>query len=123
MAAKSVLLVEDNEELRRLYREIFHHNNFEIFEAADGETAVAEALANKPSIIVLDLMLPRQGGIGALRVLKSNPLCSNIPVIILTAMPNQEYREMTKGMVEGYFLKTEITPQKLVSYVIEKLKN
>lgn len=122
MAARSVLLVEDNEELRRLYREIFRHNNFEVFEAADGETAVAEALTNRPNIILLDLMLPRQGGLGALRVLKSNPMSASIPVIILTAMPNQEYRDMAKGMIEGYFLKTEITPQKLVSYVTEKLQ-
>ncbi len=122
MADRSVLIVEDNEELRRLYKEIFRHNNFEVFEAADGETAVTEALTNRPSIILLDLMLPRQGGLGALRVLKSNPSSANIPVIILTAMPNQEYRDMSKGMVEGYFLKTEITPQKLVSYVVEKLQ-
>lgn len=121
MAKKSVLIVEDNEELRQLYKEIFRLNNFEVIEAADGETAVAEALTNQPSVIILDLMLPRQGGLGAMRVLKSNPQTTNIPIVILTAMPNQEYRDLSKGRVEGYFLKTEITPQKLVSFVIEKL--
>ncbi|MEX2012339.1 MAG: response regulator [Patescibacteria group bacterium] len=123
MKQRSVLLIEDNTELRELYKEIFHHNNFEIFEAADGETGVTEALTNKPDAIILDLMMPRQGGLGALRVFRSNPLTINTPIFILTAMPNQEYRDMAKDKVQGYFLKTEITPQKLVSYVVEKLKN
>ncbi len=123
MKQRSVLLIEDNHELRQLYKEIFHHNNFEVFEAADGESGVTEALTNRPDAIILDLMMPRQGGLGALRIFRSNPNTANVPIFVMTALPNPEYREMAKGKVQGYFLKTEITPQKLVSYVVEKLKN
>ncbi len=58
MNRRSVLLVEDNTELRTLYKEIFTHNNFEVFEAADGQIAIDEALTNRPDAIILDLMLP-----------------------------------------------------------------
>ena len=114
MARQSVLLVEDNEELRRLYKEIFTHNNFEVFEAADGQSAIDTALICQPDAIVLDLMLPRQGGLGALKIFRSLPECKRIPIIILTALPNPDYKEQARNRVQGYYLKTEIKPKELV---------
>src|SRR4051812_32642938 len=90
----SVLIVEDNEELRHLYVETFHHHGFTIFEAGDGQSAVDAALVNAPDVIILDLMLPRQGGLATLRVLRTLPEAKHIPIIILTALPNPEYKEV-----------------------------
>lgn len=119
MRQKRILLVEDNEELRRLYREAFHHNNFEVFEAADGLSAIDVALIHTPDIILLDLMLPKQGGLGALKIFRTLPECKHTPIIILTALPNPDYKEQAEGRVQGYFLKTEITPRELVAKVRE----
>lgn len=117
MKGRSVLLIEDNEELRRLYKEVFHHNNYTVYEAGDGQIGVDYALMYKPDAIILDLMLPRQGGLGALRVFRSLPECKNVPIFILTALPNPEYQEMAKDRVQGYFLKTQIKPRDLVAQV------
>lgn len=117
MARRSVLLVEDNEELRLLYKEIFQHNNFQVYEAADGQVAIDEALTNRPDAIVLDLMLPRQGGLRALKIYRSLPECKNIPIIILTALPNPEYKTEAGDRVQGFYLKTEVKPQELVAKV------
>ncbi|MDO8650447.1 MAG: response regulator [Candidatus Berkelbacteria bacterium] len=119
MRQKRILLVEDNEELRHLYKEAFHHNNFEIFEASDGLLAIDVALLHIPDIILLDLMLPKQGGLGALKIFRTLPETKHIPIIILTALPNPDYKEQAKGRVQGYFLKTEITPKELVAKVRE----
>lgn len=116
-----ILLVEDNESLRALYREVFEHNNFEVVEAVDGQAAVNVAVIQKPDVITLDLMLPNQGGLGTLKVLRSLPETKNTPIIILTALPNPEYREQAKGRVQGFYLKTEIKPQELVEKVRELL--
>ena len=123
MQQKKILLVEDNEELRRLYKEIFSHSDFAVSEAADGQTAIDVALNHKPDLILLDLMLPKQGGLGALRVLRSLPESKHIPIIILTALPNPEYKEQTVGRVQGYYLKTEITPKELVAKVLALLSD
>jgi DNA-binding response OmpR family regulator len=119
---RSVLLVEDDDSLRQLYKEIFEHNNFEVYEAADGQTGVDAALMYKPAAIVLDLMLPKQGGLGALRVFRTLPESKNVPIFIMTALPNPEYQDMAKGKVQGYFIKTELKPQDLVKKVEEFLK-
>ena len=112
-----VLLVEDNEPLRTLYKEIFLHNGFEVVEAEDGEQGVNVALLEKPDAVVLDLMMPNQGGMRTLKILRSYPDMKNLPIVILTALPNPEYELQTKGRVQGYYLKTEIKPQQLVEKV------
>ncbi len=118
-----VLLVEDNEPLRTLYKEIFRHNGFEVAEAADGEEGVNMALSQKPDAVILDLMLPRQGGMRTLKILRSYPDTKHLPIVILTALPNPEYEEQTKTLVQGFYHKTEIKPQELVEKVKALLVN
>lgn len=117
MNRRRVLLVEDNDELRTLYREIFKHNGYEVFEAVDGSQAIDEALDCQPDVIILDLMLPRQGGLRALKIYRSLPECRNTPIIILTALPNPDYQKEAGSLVQGYYLKTAIKPQELVGKV------
>ncbi|MBI4948154.1 response regulator [Candidatus Berkelbacteria bacterium] len=118
-----VILVEDDESLRTLYKEAFTHNNFEVVEAEDGQLGVDYTLQTMPDVIILDLMLPRQGGLSVLRILRSHPDTKNIPIIIMTALPNPEYQDVAKGKVQAYFLKTQVKPQELVDKALELLKD
>lgn len=121
MADKSVLLVEDNNELREMYKDVFERHEFIVHEAIDGEIAIDTAIIKKPDVIILDLMLPRQGGLGALRIFRTMPATKNTPIIILTALPNADYKHQAEGRVQGYFLKTDISPKELVEKVNELL--
>jgi DNA-binding response OmpR family regulator len=112
-----VLLVEDNESLRTLYKEEFSHNNFEVVEAEDGELGVRMAIEKLPDVILLDLMLPRQGGLSVIKILRTLPETKNIPIIVLTALPNPEYQQEAGLKVQGYFLKTQVKPHELVAKV------
>ena len=118
MATKpKVLLIEDDPTQSQLYKEAFDHADFEVLEADDGEYGVDLAIQHQAAALILDLMLPRQGGLHVLRILRSMPETRTMPVIILTALPNPEYREMAKDMVQGYFLKTQVKPKELVDAV------
>ncbi len=112
-----VLLVEDNEPIRTMYKEEFLHCNFEVVEAEDGEIAVNAAIQHLPDIILLDLMLPKQGGLSVLKILRSHPETKDTPVVILTALPNPEYQDEAGDKVQGYFLKIQVKPRELVNKV------
>jgi CheY-like chemotaxis protein len=87
-----------------------------------GENAIDMALREMPNIILLDLFLPKKGGLAILEVLKSQPATRNIPVVVLTAYPREEYRE--KSMRNGaklFLSKSDIVPLDLVEKVKEIL--
>ena len=115
-----ILIVEDDDSLSRMYSEIFEKEQFIVVKASDGEDAIQKANTEKPDIIILDLMLPKRGGLGVLQIIKSNPETKNIPVIILTAYPQDEYREVAQNTGAIDFLsKSETMP----AQVAEKVKN
>jgi len=83
--AGRVLAVEDDEAIRRLVREVLRTRGYEVFEAADGEGALAAAHACRPHTILLDVGLPGVDGFDVLDRLKSDPALADVPVLMVTA--------------------------------------
>ena len=88
---KSVLLAEDNNDLRTYMKSILE-KNYKIFEAVDGEEGLSIAMVESPDIIVSDIMMPKMNGIEFCSQIKSNIETSHIPVILLTAKVDAETR-------------------------------
>ena len=89
-AAKKVLLVEDEEPLRRVLKDLLEREGFTVFEAADGVMAIDQIDRTAPDIVVLDLNLPRLDGYGVLSHLRARPATVNLPVIVLTAKGDED---------------------------------
>lgn len=87
---KKVLLVEDEDALRRVMKDLLEREGFTVFEAADGVIALDEIDRAGPDIVVLDLNLPRLDGYGVLSHLRSRPATANLPVIVLTAKGDED---------------------------------
>jgi len=79
-----LLLVEDDAELRGLYRETLADEGFEVREAGDGLEALIEIDNALPDLIVLDLMLPRISGHAILREIAASAYTRNVPVLVVT---------------------------------------
>ena len=88
--AKKVLLVEDEDALRRVMKDLLEREGFIVFEAADGVKALDEIDRSGPDIVVLDLNLPRLDGYGVLSHLRSRPATADLPVIVLTAKGDED---------------------------------
>jgi type II secretory ATPase GspE/PulE/Tfp pilus assembly ATPase PilB-like protein len=88
--AKKVLLVEDEDALRRVMKDLLEREGFTVFEAADGVIALDEIDRSAPDIVVLDLNLPRLDGYGVLSHLRSRPATATLPVIVLTAKGDED---------------------------------
>lgn len=86
----TILLVEDNELNRDMLSRRLERKGYKVSVAVDGAEGVAQALALKPNLVLMDLSLPVMDGWEAIRRLKAHPETAGIPVIALTAHARAE---------------------------------
>ena len=92
-----VLVVDDNEDNLLLLAFLLEQLGCELLTAVNGQTALDLAKSYKPTLILLDMMLPDLDGMEVCSRLRQNPLTTNIPVIAVTAMARPEDRERILG--------------------------
>ena len=99
---KKILIVEDNEDCRELQAVVIRRLGYEVIEADNGAAAIAEALAEKPDLIIMDLSMPQMSGEDAIVQLKNLPTTREIPIIICTAYDagTRVNRAIVAGAVE-----------------------
>jgi CheY-like chemotaxis protein len=85
-----VLLVEDEEQLRRVMKDLLQREGYTVAEARDGIQALDEVDRHAPDAIILDLNLPGLDGYGVLAQLRSRPATRDIPVMVLTAKGDED---------------------------------
>ncbi|MDD3399475.1 MAG: response regulator [Candidatus Paceibacterota bacterium] len=120
MITKRILLIEDEEVLSRAISAELEREGFKIIRAFNGEEGVKKAMSSKPNLILLDLILPKKNGFEVLGELKQSTLTKNIPVIILSALDQDE--EIKKGLKMGaddYFVKS----QHALAEIVEKINS
>lgn len=122
MSAK-VLIVEDDQLIQRMYSKIFTFEKYEVITASDGEEGLEKARATKPTIILLDVMMPKMNGMQVLEKLKADPDTKHIPVIILSNLAGENDIEtaLSKGAVK-YIIKSEYDPKEVADMVEEVIK-
>ena len=96
---KSILVVDDNPDIRENTAEILELAGYKAFTAENGRQGVDLAIKEKPSVIICDIMMPELDGYGVLHLLRKNPDTQHIPFIFLTA--KAERTDFRKGMEMG----------------------
>lgn len=96
---KTILLIEDNIEIRENTAEILELANYKVNIAENGKIGIQSALEEKPDLIVCDVMMPELDGYGVLHMINRNPELSGIPFIFLTAKADHD--DYRKGMEMG----------------------
>lgn len=117
---KKILIIEDEKILAEMYKDKFSQAGFEVLLAFEVKEGLELAKKEKPDLIVLDILLPRENGIVFLEWLRKDPEISAIPVVAFSNYDDPETkREALKLGVKDYLIKTNYTPQQIV----EKIKN
>jgi two-component system, cell cycle response regulator DivK len=109
-----VLLAEDFEDARELYRDYLEFSGFAVQTANNGREAIAQALAIDPDIILMDASMPVLDGWQATRELKSNPSTKHIPILALTAHAFDDARREAKNVGCDGFVTKPCLPNDLV---------
>ncbi|MBN2383156.1 protein kinase [bacterium] len=102
----TVLIADDDEDIRKLLNTILLNNGYGTLIAQSGEQAIDLAINNKPDLICMDLMMPGMDGYQAVEFLQANPQTRGIPIVMITCKQDKEYRAYGKSIgVKEYITK------------------
>jgi len=99
-----VLLVDDEDQLRRVMKDLLERQGYTVVEARDGAQALEEVDRHAPDIVILDLNLPGVDGYSVLSQLRSRPATRQIPIIVLTAKGDEDNEVRVLGLGADDFL-------------------
>ena len=112
-----VLIADDEHNIRHILDFSLNAEGFDVIAVHNGEDAFTMAVTDAPDLIILDVMMPGQGGIETCRILKEDRRTADIPIILLTARSDRKDRE--EGLAAGAddYITKPFSPQKLVATV------
>ncbi len=118
----TILIVEDDPLMSRMYEKIFTFEKYDVQMAHDGEEGLLRAQQINPTLIMLDVMMPKMNGLQVLERLKADPKTKSIPIVMLTNLAGQQDAEtaLSKGAVK-YLIKSEHEPKEVTDMVKEIL--
>jgi CheY-like chemotaxis protein len=96
---KTVLIIEDEEDAAELFAEMMRVSGFHVVKTSSSTPAINMMIANRPDVVILDIMMPEVSGMDILRQMRSDPELSGIPVVVVSAksMP----ADIKNGMEAG----------------------
>ena len=97
--AATILVVDDDPVILQLLQVNFEMEGFTVITAADGREGVARTRADRPDVVVSDVMMPKMSGLELVAELKADPDTASIPVLLLTAKAQQA--DIASGLEQG----------------------
>jgi len=119
--SKRILVIEDQEDNRQILRDLLTSADFEVIEAADGETGLAAAAAHRPDLILMDIQLPGLDGYEATRRIKADAVLRVIPVIAVTSFALGGDAEKARAAGCEAYIAKPYSPRQLLAKVREYL--
>ncbi len=119
MDKKRILLVDDEEDLRKMLRFRLEATNYDVIEAADGQEGLNKARSERPDLIILDLMLPKIDGFKVCRMLKFDEKYKAIPIVMFTARAQKQDQELGKEMGADAYVTKPFDPEILLGKIKE----
>ena len=121
MMKKTILVIEDNEDNRRIMRDLLTSGGYEVIEAVTGEGGVTAAEAYRPDLILMDVQLPGMNGYEATRRIKANHSLQKVPIIMVTsyALSGDDVKAFEAGCDD--YVSKPFSPRKLLAKIREYL--
>jgi len=119
--AKKILIADDEPHVLQLIASRLKANNYDVIAAQDGLYAVKKAIEAKPDLIILDIKMPAGGGVTVFENLRMSADTMMIPIIFITAYPNEELRDKLLQMGAAGFISKPFDAEDLLAQVRKAL--
>lgn len=130
--SKQVLIVDDDPDVRLFNKTVVEESGCTPLEAANGEEGLAILKDQKPDLVILDVLMPRQSGIRLYRELKTDKALKDIPIIILSGIAKKTFLRSQKALTEfggeavpepEVYLEKPVEPEQLAQEIQHMLKS
>jgi CheY-like chemotaxis protein len=111
----SILIVDDDSELRILYRAILEREGYLVDEAPNGAEALKYLMSHTPDVIVMDMLMPMLGGEAVMRRIQQMPALRDVRIVVLTAYPR--FRESAQYLQADQFLVKPVKPIDIIQAI------
>jgi two-component system, cell cycle response regulator DivK len=114
MTNKRVLVVDDQEDLRGVLRDLLAGSGYVVLESADGQAAVAMARAEHPDVILMDIQMPVLDGYEATRQIKADPTVAKTPIIAVSSFAMKGDEEKARAAGCDHYVTKPYSPLQLL---------
>lgn len=117
---RKILLVEDDQGLASVYLTRLQAEGFDVKHVPNGEDALAAAIAYKPDLVLLDVMMPKISGFDVLDIFRNTPETTDLRVVMLTALSQDADKERAMSLgVDDYLVKSQV----VIAEVVDRIKH
>lgn len=121
MAGEKILSIDDSPTVQRLIEMILSSQGYQVILASDGEEGIAKAKAERPSVILVDFVMPKMNGFQVCKILKEDPGFSDIPIILVTSKGDKVGSKFVDVLgITEYFTKP-FQPEELLAKIREAI--
>ncbi len=113
----TILIADDNEDLRDMLRQLLESQGYSVMEAADGGEAAETAIRERPALVLMDLGMPGMDGLSAVAEIRSRVPAAETEILIVSAYDRLEYRTEAVAAGCGGFITKPIDPTALLKAV------
>jgi two-component system, cell cycle response regulator DivK len=115
--SKRILVVDDQEDLRGVLRDLVIGSGYTVIEAADGEAGVAKAKSDRPDLILMDIQMPVMDGYEATRLIKVDPNLKPIPIVAVSSFAMKGDEEKARGAGCDHYVTKPYSPMQLLRLI------
>ncbi len=114
---KKVLIVDDEPNVRKVLKILFKSHQYEVITADDGDAGLVAAKEHKPSVIILDVVMPSMDGYTTCMLLKETKETAKIPIIMLTARDSAKAKNCSESFGADHYLSKPYDAEELLGLV------
>jgi len=115
--SKCILVVEDQEDLRGVLRDLLTGSGYTVIEAGDGEAGVAKAKSERPDLILMDIQMPVIDGYEATRRIKLDPALKPIPIVAVSSFAMKGDEEKARAAGCDHYVTKPYSPMQLLRLI------